>query len=305
LLYRIIKPFIRIALYFFFRKIHVSYSTVYDIKGPVLITANHPNSFLDAILIGAYFKKPIHFLARGDAFKKPVHRFLLGLLNMIPIYRLSEGKENLYLNEYAFKASQKVLQNEGIVLIFIEGICLLTNQLQPFKKGAARIALDYEGKKPLQILPLGIAYNRFNTWGSTVQIIPGKPLKSEQLFPFNDRARNMRHFNEYIQQDLNPLINVPENEKPAQGTVVKFLGQIGYVLHRGIFHWLNARIISKTSNTVFHDSVLFAALLLFYPILIVIIGACAVSLFGWLSILPLLLLTIMARCIVLVKNPNE
>lgn len=305
MLYRIIKPLIRVALYFFFRKIHVSYSNVYAIKGPVLITANHPNSFLDAILIGAYFKRPIHFLARGDAFKKPFHRFLLSLLNMIPIYRLSEGKENLYLNEYAFKASQKVLENNGIVLIFIEGICLLSNQLQPFKKGAARIALDYKGKQPLQILPLGIAYNRFNTWGSTVQIIPGNPLTAEQLFPFNDRARNMRHFNDCIHQGLNRLIQVPENKKPAQGKLVKLLGQIGYLTHRWFFHWLNARIVRKTRNTVFHDSVLFASLFLFYPLLMVIIGIWVIYFFGWLSFLPLLMLLIMARCIVLVKNPNE
>lgn len=224
---------------------------------------------------------------------------------MIPIYRLSEGKENLYLNEYAFKASQKVLENNGIVLIFIEGICLLTNQLQPFKKGAARIALDYKGKQPLQILPLGIAYNRFNTWGSTVQIIPGNPLTAEQLFPFNDRAKNMRHFNDCIQQAMNPLIKLPQNEKPTQDTVVKFFGQIGYVLHRGIFHWLNARIVRKTRNTVFHDSVLFASLFLFYPLLMVIIGIWVIYFFGWLSFLPLLMLLIMARCIVLVKNPNE
>lgn len=305
MLYRIIKPFIRIALYFFFRKIHVSYSTVYAIKGPVLITANHPNSFLDAILIGAYFKKPIHFLARGDAFKKPVHRFLLGLLNMIPIYRLSEGKENLYLNEYAFKASQKVLQNEGIVLIFIEGICLLTNQLQPFKKGAARIALDYKGKKPLQILPLGIAYNRFNTWGSTVQIIPGEPLPVESLFPFNDRAKNMRHFNDCIRQAMNPLIKLPENEKPTQDALVKFLGQLGFVIHSWIFQWLFVIVVKKTRNTVFHDSVLFASLFLFYPLLMVIIAIWVIYFFGWLIFLPLLMLLIMARCIVLVKNPNE
>ena len=101
---------------------------------------------------------------------------------MIPIYRLSEGKENLVNNNYAFAASKKILENKGIVLIFIEGICLLTNQLQPFKKGAARIALDYQGQNALQILPIGIAYDRFNAWGKTVHVALGNPILAKQLF---------------------------------------------------------------------------------------------------------------------------
>ena len=224
---------------------------------------------------------------------------------MIPIYRLSEGKENLYLNEYAFKASQKVLQNNGIVLIFIEGICLLTNQLQPFKKGAARIALDYTGKKPLQVLPLGIAYNRFNTWGSTVNIQPGKPIQSEQLQPHHDRAKNMRHFNECIQKELSQLINIPVNPKPSQNLLPRILGSLGFMVHRWFFHLLDGDVKRKTRNTVFHDSVLFAALLIFYPALFILIGSFFIFCFGLMAILPLFMILMMARCIVMVKNPNE
>lgn len=224
---------------------------------------------------------------------------------MIPIYRLSEGKENLYLNEYAFKASQKVLQNNGIVLIFIEGICLLTNQLQPFKKGAARIALDYTGKKPLQILPLGIAYNRFNTWGSTVTIQPGTPIQSKQLKPHDDRAKNMRYFNECIQKELSQLIHIPVNAKPSQNLLLRLLGTLGFILYRWFFQVLDGVVKRKTRNTVFHDSVLFAALLIFYPALFILIGFLFISCFGLVAILPLLMLLMMARCIVLVKNPNE
>jgi len=224
---------------------------------------------------------------------------------MIPIYRLSEGKENLYLNEYAFKASQKVLQNNGIVLIFIEGICLLTNHLQPFKKGAARIALDYTGKKQLQILPLGIAYNRFNTWGSTVTMQPGKPIHSEQLKPYDDRAKNMRYFNECIQKELSRLIHIPVNPKPSQNLLLRSLGTLGYILHGWFFHLIDGVVKRKTRNTVFHDSVLFAALLIFYPAIITLIGFLFISFFGLMAILPLLMFLMMARCIVLVKNPNE
>ncbi len=55
------------------------------------MACNHPNSFLDAIIIGAHFKRPVHFLARGDVFKHPLSKAILIRLKVIPIYRLSEG----------------------------------------------------------------------------------------------------------------------------------------------------------------------------------------------------------------------
>ena len=36
--------------------------------GPLLIASNHPNSFLDAIILATLFKNPVYALARGDAF---------------------------------------------------------------------------------------------------------------------------------------------------------------------------------------------------------------------------------------------
>jgi len=167
LIYLLLKPFIRLAVAIFCPELIVRNKSIYDLKGPVLITANHPDSFLDAILIAAVIKRPIHFLARGDAFHKPWHNFLLRTLHMFPVYRLSEGKENLGLNAAAFENSRRVLSQNGIVLIFIEGICLNTHALQPFKKGAARIASTcWKEGIPLNILPLGIGYSSLKKWGN-------------------------------------------------------------------------------------------------------------------------------------------
>ena len=93
---------IRTALYIFCKEIYIKNKSLVNTKGPLLIIANHPNSFLDAVIIGAQYSRRVYFLARGDVFAKKHHRYLLGLLNMIPVYRLREGKEFLNLNEYAF-----------------------------------------------------------------------------------------------------------------------------------------------------------------------------------------------------------
>lgn len=305
MIYSILKPLIRVALFFFCRKIYIQNKSLFNLKGPLLLTANHPNSFLDAIIIGAFFKQPIHFLARGDAFNKPYHRFLLGLLNMIPIYRLSEGKENLVNNNYAFAASKKILENNRIVLIFIEGICLLTNQLQPFKKGAARIALDYQGKNPLKVLPVGIAYDGFNAWGKTVQITLGNPILAEQLLPFVDRAKNMNHFNAEIKNRLELLIIVPSTSQTKKSKGLHLLAHVGILLHQPFFSLIQKQVKSKTNRTVFYDSVLFGSLFILYPFYLLLISIVLYWFLGQGTFLILVLFILSARTIVLCKNPNK
>lgn len=305
MIYSILKPLIRIALFFFCRKIYIQNRSAFKFRGPLLLTANHPNSFFDAIIIGAFFKHPVHFLARGDAFNKPHHRFLLSLLNMIPIYRLSEGKENLVLNNYAFAASKKILENNGIVLIFIEGICLLTNQLQPFKKGAARIALDYQGKNPLQIIPIGIAYDGFNSWGKTVHIALGNPILANHLLPFEDRAKNMNYFNEEVKQRLHELIIEPNTAHTKKHKTLQLLSTLGIILHQPIFSVIQKLVYFKTRGTVFYDSVLFGCLFIVYPIYLLLILIILYWFVGYIAYLFLLLFILSARTIVLCKNPYK
>jgi 1-acyl-sn-glycerol-3-phosphate acyltransferase len=93
-------------------------------QGPLLIASNHPNSFLDAIIVATLFKKPVYSLARGDSFKNKFYASLLRSLNMFPVYRISEGAENLEQNYETFEKCKDIFKEEGIVLIFSEGRCV-------------------------------------------------------------------------------------------------------------------------------------------------------------------------------------
>jgi 1-acyl-sn-glycerol-3-phosphate acyltransferase len=243
-------------------------------QGPVLIVANHPNSFLDAVIIGSIFSQPVHFLARGDAFRKPWHNRLLGLLNMIPVYRLSEGRENLHLNETAFRRSREILSRNGIVLIFIEGISVNKHELQPFKKGAARIALESSGDKNLQILPLAIAYDSFERFGKRIHINIGEPLLAKPLFPFDEEAKNIRHFNAVLYEEIERRIEIPSGaskRSPTKKLLLFLPGTIGYCLHVPFYFPVRSMIRKKTQGTIFFDSVLFGVLLFLYPFYVLLI----------------------------------
>ena len=74
-------------------------------KGPLLIASKHPNSFLDAIILATLIERPVYSLTRGDTFKKKSYALLLQSLNMLPVYRMSEGAENLEQNYETFDKS--------------------------------------------------------------------------------------------------------------------------------------------------------------------------------------------------------
>jgi hypothetical protein len=248
------------GLWLFCHKIHLKNKQLFKTGGPLLIIANHPNSFLDALIIGSYYKRRVYFLARGDAFKKPMHRLLLESLNMIPVYRLREGKAFLHLNEYAFNKSIDLLSKGFAVLIFIEGICINSNELQPFKKGTVRIL---EGIQKLNVHPMihivGIAFNQFKGIGKIVNLV----ISDMTTIPTIQNSTDRVVFNQLVFDQLKQNILIPS-------TPTKFnTKNVFYKIHQPFYKVIKNFVAEKTKNTVFFDSVLFSVLLFTYPLFII------------------------------------
>ena len=231
-------------------------------KGPLLLIANHPNSFLDAIIIGSQYKRRVYFLARGDAFTNKHHRFLLGLLNMIPVYRLREGKQFLHLNEYAFNESIRLLKKGEAVLIFIEGTCINSHELQPFKKGTTRIleGAQKQGIHP-KIHAVGIAYNQLRGIGKKVNIGIAEILTNQSIIIPKDRV----DFNKQAFKTLSENIFIPSQKTKIKKTPI-------YYFYLPLYLIIKKLAAQKTKGTVFFDSVLFSLLLFIYPIYILVIS---------------------------------
>lgn len=275
LLYPLVKIAVRLALKIFCRSINVGNPENGETPGPFLIVANHPNSFLDAIIIGSLFSRPVHFLARGDAFNRPWHNRMLRMLNMIPVYRLSEGRENLFLNAAAFARSKEILSQNGIVLIFIEGICVHKHEIQPFKKGAARIALDNRSLPGFRVMPVGIAYDSFEKFGKKINVNLGNAMPVTTLFPPDDGNLRIRYFNSVMYNEIAGRISIPQalQERGKRKNFLFALAAIaGRLLHFPLYLFLKKAIQKKTTGTVFFDSVLFGSLLIIYPFYLLLLG---------------------------------
>lgn len=234
---------------------------------PTLLVANHPDSFLDAVIIAMACKGPIHFLARGDVFTKPWHRKTLRMLNMYPVYRIREGRQHVHLNRTTFRHSHEVLTNNGTLLIFIEGICLNTHDLQPFKKGAARIAMEAAALPGCRYLPVGIAYSSFSRIGKAATVNFGEPIFPQEIFEGDQEQTNLARFNRILFPKLEDCIQIPPASLTSTpSALLQIFYRISAVLHFPFYVPLRNKIASLTRDTVFYDSVLFAALLFLYPI---------------------------------------
>jgi len=181
MLYYILRPVVRIALWFFYRPFKIKGLENIPKGVPVILAPNHQNSFLDAILPACFQPRTLHFLARSDVFKKGLVESILYSIKMWPIYRQRDGKDNLDKNEEIFRRCSELLRNNGCLLLFPEANQVVSRQLRPLKKGMARIAFlaaEQSGfQKEIYVVPLGLNYEHFWNFDTGLEMRFGKPVK--------------------------------------------------------------------------------------------------------------------------------
>lgn len=283
--YQFVKIIARTAFRFYCRNLYLNHKELLKQDGPLLLACNHPNSFLDAIILCTLFDKPVYSLARGDAFKGKLLATILTALKMLPVYRVSEGVENLEENYKTFDACKALFKQNGIVLIFSEGLCVNEWHLRPLKKGTARLALScWEDGIPLKVLPVAINYNSFRTFGKNLRIYFGEMITAKSIEPFNGYGRSLQQFNQLLQQQLALFvfeINKNDSEKlheifyVPQPVFKRFLLLIpaaaGWIIHAPLYILVKKWVLQKLSSTDHFDSMVVAILFISYPIYLLLL----------------------------------
>ncbi len=261
-------------------------------KGPLLLACNHPNSFLDAAIIADLFEEPVYSLARGDVFKKPFYRKLLKALKMFPVYRTSEGVENLGINYETFDECKNIFKKNGVVLIFSEAKCVNEWHLRPLRKGTARLSFSsWEENIPLEILPVGINYSSFRRFSKNVFINFGEVMTKDD-FDLNepDGKRNLA-FNLKLKEQLHQLVfEISKTDIQKQKQILEkkpslfakiFLSipaAVGWLVHAPLYIPIKNFTYKKTVSNDHYDSILVALLLFLYPFYLVLIIVTAILL---------------------------
>lgn len=257
------RQYLRFILRFFIKNIEVNGMENLPKSGPVILAGFHPNSFLDGVIINSMINRPVWSLARGDAFKSPLAKKLLSKIYLMPIYRLSEGKEYLGKNDETFERCNEIFKNNGQVLIFSEGFCKNQTELLPLKKGTARLAMQtWSAGINMVIVPVAVNYSNYDRPGKNIEMNVGKPI-NKMVFDENSNENTaIKVLNERLSKDIGALISREFKEPTAFRNM---LFNIVYLSHYPVYTFLNAIVKAKTKKTVFFDSIYVAFLLIALP----------------------------------------
>ena len=222
ILYPFLRPFAKIAIGIYFRKLHIANRDRIPKSGPLIIACNHPNSFTEPCIFATYQPRTLHFIVRGDVFKNPVIAWILRQTNQIPIYRIRDGYTSLRRNDASFAACfEKLAQGESI-LIFSEGLCIFEKRLRSLQKGTARMALGAVEKngavEDFYILPAGITFTHGDQYRSEVMLNIGEPIPIKKYADLHatDPTRATNLLTKDIADAIKPLlihIDEPSRDK--------------------------------------------------------------------------------------------
>jgi 1-acyl-sn-glycerol-3-phosphate acyltransferase len=233
MVYSFLKFSCSVALRFFFRKWQVHLTSPLP-KAPTIFIANHPNAFLDAILVACSVDHQPWFLARGEVFRKKWSAFLLSRFRMLPIYRFRDGYHTLRRNDDIITRCANLLSKGNSVLIFPEGDNSLQSKLLPLQKGFIKIAektLQLAPDLNLQIVPVGIQYHDTRGFGGTAEVSIGKAVSFTSLAG-NTAQQQLDLFWEKMNALITDqkVIHAAPNKLPILPSLINFYFQVNHFL---------------------------------------------------------------------------
>jgi 1-acyl-sn-glycerol-3-phosphate acyltransferase len=154
---------------------------------PVILAPNHQNALMDALAMVCGTEFQVVFLARADIFKSRLLARVLTFMNIMPIYRIRDGYENVKRNDEVFEKTNQVMRNMyNPLCLFPEGNHGDRRRLRGLVKGLFRIAFmaqeEYGEKQGIVIIPLGINYGHYRNFRSTLLINYGKPIEVAEYY---------------------------------------------------------------------------------------------------------------------------
>lgn len=136
---------------------------------------------IDAALVLYSDSGPTAFGARADIFHKRAFASALRWLKIVPLARQRDGLAEVAKNYEIFDEVADCLGHQIPFCIYVEGTHRPKRGLQPVKRGVFRIAQRAQEvvKKPVAIVPVGLAYESFFNLMTDVCIRFGEPFYLE------------------------------------------------------------------------------------------------------------------------------
>ena len=176
--YRGVRAVARFWLWFFFKSVDVRHPDRVPREGPVLLCINHPNNFIDSLVVGAAVRRKVHYLATAALFQHALVARFLRAAGAIPVWRKQDDTDKMDRNTDTFAACAAAFERGALVAIYPEGTTHAEARVQRIKTGAARIALAWEASHPrtLTMLPVGLTFEARKSFRARVLVSFGAAL---------------------------------------------------------------------------------------------------------------------------------
>ena len=236
-------------------------SGVLPSDGAVVLSPNHTNTIMDALVILQSRKDRTVFGARADIFRKPRANKGLRFLKILPMARQRDGMEILKASYGTFDEMEDTLEHGVPVCMFPEGRHTPGRVVQPLRKGIARIAKRSAGSRKTYIVPAGINYAHFYRYRSAVELVYGAPM---EVRPEMDEKALL----DELHERMSALVT-PSAPRWRYRWWLLPLWPGAAVLSLPM--WLTAEILCcKIKDKAFSNSVRFLVKLLMEPVLLII-----------------------------------
>lgn len=210
-----VRAYLKLGLFFYFKKIQVFNLNNVPKDKPVLFLANHQNALLDPLLIATNCNRFLYFLTRAGVFKKAFISKIFASLQMLPVYRIRDGWSNLTNNTAIFDRCSSLLSKNEAILIFPEGSHNIVRTVRPLSKGFTRIVFDTLDKYPdtdLHLIPVGLNFINSMGFPDSTSIYYGEPIRAKD-FVFKDKNTSIVKLKTRIQLELSKLTtHIPSDQ---------------------------------------------------------------------------------------------
>ena len=238
--------------------------------GAVLLSPNHTNTLMDALVVLQSRKDRTVFGARADIFRKAGKA--LRFLKILPMARQRDGLETIRQSYGTFDEVEDTLDHGVPFCMFPEGTHTPGREVQPLRKGIARIALRSAKSRKTYIVPTGINYAHFYRYRSAVELVYGPAL---EIDPEMDEKQLL----EQLHEKMASLVFHEAPQWHYRWWLLPFW-PVAAILSLPM--WLTAEILCrKIKDKAFCNSVRFLVKLLLEPILFLVYAILGFIFLPW------------------------
>lgn len=222
--FRIVRFYIKIGMHFYIKKVRVVGKENIPKKGAVLFAVNHPNGLIDPLLVTTNNVRTSYFLVKAGVFKNTIYKKILNSLQLIAIYRMRDGIDQLAKNEEVFNKCFDILHREKTLVIFPEGSDNRNRTVRTLSKGFTRIVFGAIEKYPdvkIKVVPVGVTYQNSTQYPCKAALHYGTPIDANEIYENNIPSKSINVLKKQVTEQLKTLCVHLENDENYQQELSK------------------------------------------------------------------------------------